>query len=217
VQGRLKALILCLNISPTITIYTLGDGAKWVKDVLDSLHPKTQFLLDYYHAASYVSNVGSLKYFTRKKLGKSKSRKYRRKLKTHGGSAIVKDLKLLRFEIGNSSMAKKDKESDRDIIDHILGYIEGRITQMNYQKARKEQRPIGSGFIESACKLIVKQRLGLSGGRFYLEAAERIMQLRCIIMMDAWEILVDQMYQKQFQIRHCKPSSSYEPVIYHAA
>ena len=76
VLERLKILISYLEIPESVTLYTLGDGAKWVKDILDSLHPNTKFLLDFYHAASYVNKVGTLKYFTREKLGKKKSKLY---------------------------------------------------------------------------------------------------------------------------------------------
>jgi len=84
---------------------------------------------------------------------------------------------------------------------------------MNYEAAIEENRPIGSGFIESACKFIVKQRLCLSGARFSLEDAERIMQLRCILMMGLWDNLIDVMYKNRFEINHCQPSSSYEPIL----
>ena len=88
-----------------------------------------------------------------------------------------------------------------------------RSEQMNYSLEIEHGRPIGSGFIESACKYVVKQRLCLSGARFCLEDAERIMQLRCLIMMQAWGELNELMFNKRFKLKHCCPSSSYEPVI----
>lgn len=217
VLEKLKKLISILKIPQSTTLYTTGDGAKWVKDVLDSLHSNSQFLLDFYHAASYVTKVGLLKYFTKEKLGSKRRKKYLSKLKKHGGQSIFNDLKSLKNQINASLLSLEEKNHDIKMIDEILGYLEDRVDQMDYKTAREESRPIGSGFIESACKQIVKQRLGLSGGRFYLEAADRIMQLRCIIMMDAWDILVDLMYKKHFKISHCRPSSSYELTIRKAA
>ena len=85
--------------------------------------------------------------------------------------------------------------------------------QMNYQLEKQHGRPIGSGFIESACKYVVKQRLCLSGAIFCLEDDERVMLLRCLIMMEAWEELVELMYKKYFILKNCCPSSSYMPVI----
>jgi hypothetical protein len=213
----LKELVNFLEISPLTPLYAIGDGAKWVKDVLESLHPNVKFLLDYYHAASYVDKVSLLKLFTKKKQGRKQGRKYRKKLKSKGGRSVIRDLKALKEEVDNSSLSEKDKKSDLLQIESALRYLEEREDQMFYTQARREGRPIGSGFIESACKLIVKQRLGLSGGRFYMEAAERIMQLRCIILMNAWELLTDLMYKKNFSVKDCQSSSSYEPVIMKAA
>lgn len=110
-------------------------------------------------------------------------------------------------------MLKKEIKSDLEIIKGIISYMEPRIDQMDYDIAVKEGRPIGSGFIESACRFIIKQRLCLSGARFSLEDAERIMQLRCLMMMGLWGEMIELMYKKRFEIKHTQPSSSYEPII----
>lgn len=213
VLKKLKKYVKNLEIPAEVTIYTLGDGAPWVKDVLDSLHSNTIFILDFYHAASYVSKVAQLKILTKVKKGAKKSRQLRSELKSKGGKIIVKRLKVIQSEIKESRLNVNDKKHDLKIISGILKYLEPRIEQMHYKTVCEMKVPIGSGFIESACKQIIKQRLGLSGGRFYLEAAERIMMLRCLIMMEAWEILIQLMYEKEFEVRHCKPSSSYEAVL----
>jgi hypothetical protein len=213
VLKRIQELISILEIPPETTIYAIGDGATWVKDVLEQLHAKTEFLLDFYHASGYVSKVSNLKYYTRHKQGVSAGKKYRKNLKTNGGKSTVASLKLLKNKIKNSEMLKQEIKSDLEIIEGIISYMAPRIDQMNYDIAAKEGRPIGSGFIESACRFIIKQRLCLSGARFSLEDAERIMQLRCIMMMGLWDKMIEVMYQKRFEIKHTQPSSSYEPVI----
>jgi len=172
-----------------------------------------QFTADFYHVAGYIGKVSELKFFTRSKQGKSSGKKFRKNLKKFGGKKMIQDLKNLRLKIQASDLGNKEKESDYQIIDKILEYMVPRMEQMNYQLEKQHGRPIGSGFIESACKYVVKQRLCLSGARFCLEDAERVMLLRCLIMMEAWEELVELMYKKYFILKHCCPSSSYMPVI----
>lgn len=210
---KLKSQISLLEIPKETTLYTIGDGAKWVKDALENLHCNVHFTLDYYHAAGYVGKTSELKYFTRHKQGKDAGRKYRRTLKNNSGKKVIKDLKNLKLKIQQSDLKIIDKKSDCEKIDKILEYMEPRNEQMNYSLEKQHGRPIGSGFIESACKYIVKQRLCLSGSRFCLKDAERVMLLRCLIMMEAWEELIEIMYNKCFTLKHCCPSSSYMPVI----
>ena len=214
VFSEIKYLFECLKIPQWIQVYGIGDGAPWVKDVLMRIHPKVEFLLDYYHLAGYASKVSELKFFTKRKQGQHQGRKYRKRLKKKGGKQIVQDLVNLTTMIKMlTNLTQNEIESDLKVIDEILSYIAPRLEHTDYPTAQNENRPIGSGFIESACKLIVKQRLCLSGARFSLEDAERIMQLRSIIFMDAWDDLVDLMYKKEFRIHHRQPSSSYQPVV----
>ncbi|MCK5686197.1 hypothetical protein KAJ27_18840 [bacterium] len=202
-----------LKIPDETTIHMIGDGAIWVKDALERLHINTKFLLDFYHAAGYIGKTANLKYYTRYKQGSQTGKKYRKNLKTKGGKHSLSSLKILRAKIKNSDLKKSEIKSDLEIIDGIISYIKPRINQMDYATAQSEGRPIGSGFIESACKFIIKQRLCLSGARFSLEDADRIMQLRCIMMMGLWDKMTETMYNKRFEIRDTQPSSSYEPVI----
>lgn len=213
VVARLQELMASLEILPEAKIYMIGDGATWVKDALERLHSNTEFLLDFYHASGHVSKVANLKFYTRYKQGTNAGRGYRIKLKTKGGKHTLSSLKILKNKIENSNLKKSEIKSDLEIIAGIISYMEPRIAQMDYSTAKEKGRPIGSGFIESACKFIIKQRLCLSGARFSLEDAERVMQLRCIMMMGLWSKMTEVMYKNRFEIKHTQPSSSYEPVI----
>lgn len=206
-----------MNIPEGTKIYAIADGAPWVQDILENIHSNVDFLVDFYHASSYVSKIGEIFYFTQNRQGRKKAKKLCSLLKKSGGYKTVSAIKAIRTKVEESEIPENKKSSDLKKIDAALQYLEPRVDYMDYQEAAINDRPIGSGFIESACKIIVKQRLGISGGRFYLEAAERIMMLRCLIMMDAWEELCHQIYRKNFFISHCRPSSTYEPVIKRAA
>ena len=50
---------------------------------------------------------------------------------------------------------------------------------MNYPSCLKKKIPIGSGVVEAACKVIIKQRMCNSGMRWTEEGAKNVLILRC--------------------------------------
>ena len=50
---------------------------------------------------------------------------------------------------------------------------------MNYSEYVSQKFPIGSGVIEAACKVIIKQRMCSSGMRWTDNGAKNILVLRC--------------------------------------
>ena len=55
---------------------------------------------------------------------------------------------------------------------------------MNYSSYVSKNLPIGSGVIEAACKVIIKQRMCNSGMRWTNEGAKNILVLRCFNQTD---------------------------------
>ena len=120
VVARLQDLVKLLNIPDDIKIYMIGDGATWVKDALERLHPNIEFLLDFYHASGYVSKVSKLKFYTQNKEGSRKGKNYRQILKKNGGKDILLKLKKLVTQIQNSNLKKTEIESDIEILNGII-------------------------------------------------------------------------------------------------
>lgn len=57
---------------------------------------------------------------------------------------------------------------------------------MDYDGARSQGFPIGSGIVGSACKQIVSERMKLLGMRWHREGAHLVMSLRCILLSNIW-------------------------------
>jgi hypothetical protein len=65
-------------------------------------------------------------------------------------------------------------------------YIQKRTRFLRYNEYASHHIPLGSGVTEAACKTIFTQRLKLSGMRWTFEGANRILNLRVILLSKTW-------------------------------
>jgi hypothetical protein len=153
----------------------IADGAKdnWL-----FLEQHTQFqILDFYHATEYLSDVSD-NGFKQKEKGTEWFKKSRHNLKHEKGSAksLLKELKEFRaLKIAEPKMKK---------IEAAITYFENHLHQMNYPEYSKKYFPIGSGIVEAACKVIIKQRLCNSGMKWKQTGAQTVLCLRCFNYTD---------------------------------
>ena len=57
---------------------------------------------------------------------------------------------------------------------------------MHYKEYRQAGYPIGSGSVESACKLVVQTRLKQAGMRWRRASAQAVLALRSMLLSDDW-------------------------------
>ena len=85
-------------------------------------------------------------------------------------------------------LGKRLKESKIKEIQSSITYFCNHQHQMEYYRYTKENLPIGSGVIEAACKVIIKQRLCNSGMKWTDNGAKTVLTLRCFNKTDGmWE------------------------------
>ena len=95
----------------------------------------------------------------------------------------VKDLLTEFIGYKNKKMSKIKKEK----LGSSITYFENNQHMMNYSEYINKNYPIGSGITESACKVIVKQRLCNSGMKWKQLGAESILCLRALnYSSDRW-------------------------------
>jgi Zn-finger protein len=163
------------KIYPNAVSIGIADGAK---DNWTFLEKHTTYqILDYFHATEYLSLSSEMRY-KQKSDGKIWLEKACHKLK-HEESGAVELLKELKGFLKNKiTEAKKEK------IKSAITYFENHQHQMNYKKYQDNKFPIGSGVIEAACKVIIKQRLCNSGMKWKDAGAKAVLCLRCINKSD---------------------------------
>jgi hypothetical protein len=148
-------------------------------------------VLDYFHATEYLSSVAqaAFKHSFEGKQWLERAKDTLREEK-NGAKELVKEMELF--------LKKRITESKKEKIKAAITYFSNHLEQMNYQQYKKDNLPIGSGVIEAACKVIIKQRLCRSGMKWTDTGAKTVLMLRCLNESDSmWE----QFWEKKCNIK----------------
>jgi len=138
-------------------------------------------VLDFFHASEYLAKVSNAA-FKRKFEGQEWLKRSCHTLKheVDGAEMLLKEMKTL--------IKKKISQDKKEAIATAITYFTNHLEQMNYPSYLSKNIPIGSGVIEAACKVIIKQRMCNSGMRWSDTGAKNILVLRCFNETDGkWE------------------------------
>jgi len=179
------------KLYPQATWAGIADGAK---DNWSFLTPHVNYeILDFYHVTEYLGKFADATIkdvFQKKKWMEETCHKLKHDEK--GAKKILKEMKR--------KEPFKNRQDLKDDISSTITYFENHIDQMDYAKYQRENLPIGSGIIESACKVIIKQRLGNSGMKWKNEGAQAVMNLRCLSRSDTvWNQVWEKIDRYGFQ------------------
>jgi hypothetical protein len=170
---------LCQTMRRTLGVggvsSALGDGAKWIWNVVREVFGKTDECLDIYHGAEHISDCGKIVF------GESGSKDWFERMRlvllSEGFPGMERELKLL------SGLTEKQQES----VDSLLEYLRGNAGRLNYAERLSSGRVIGSGLIEGACKNLVGRRLQQTGACWKLPQANRIATISAILYSNQWK------------------------------
>jgi hypothetical protein len=175
-----------------------GDNeTNYYKQVLRKMvHPVSRkklewyWIVDYYHSAQRITTLADA-LFTTERERATWARKMRKWLKKPGGGTrVLYSAAALRSWRGIA----KNKQAQFEL---AYNYIRDRLAHMNYAEFKRLGLPIGSGVTEAACKTVFTQRLKLSGMNWNHEGAQRILNLRVILLSGIW----DNAYRKMLEAR----------------
>jgi hypothetical protein len=138
-------------------------------------------VLDFFHASEYLTKA-SKSAFKRPEQASQWLQKACHTLKEEEDGAVLVLTQMKEF------LNRKIKEDKKEIIQSSITYFTNHLHQMDYYKYQQNNQPIGSGVIEAACKVIVKQRLCNSGMKWTDNGARTVLALRCFNKSDGmWE------------------------------
>lgn len=143
-----------------------------------------QQILDFYHAAEYLTKVADSVFSTslKEKTNWLDDRCHQLKHTSGAAKDILKEMESFK----ERELTKQQLKP----IDAAITYFQNNIRdkRMDYAEHVAVNHPIGSGVTEAACKTIIKQRLCKSGMRWKEKGAAMILSLRTLVKSTGrWE------------------------------
>jgi len=139
------------------------------------------WILDYYHAASYVTQLATV-LFRDEKTRQAWSRRMRRLLRdTDRG--VIRVLHSAAQYYGRKTWSKAEAKDYQEAYNYLLHHSK----EMTYSEYRRKGLPIGSGVTEAGCKVVFTQRFKQSGMTWGREGGEVILRLRLAKLSGVWE------------------------------
>jgi len=160
---------------PDVLYIGLADGAK---DNWTFLKKYTnRLLLDFYHAREYISKAASAIFGRDQTNRKIWEDDFSHDLKHKQGTAgrLIKELQKQRANLDKKNFIERDEE-----IRQVITYYKNHKNKMSYARHIKDNLPIGSGVTEAACKVLIKQRMCISGSRWKEDGASCVLALRTL-------------------------------------
>ena len=68
-----------------------------------------------------------------------------------------------------------------------VAYLFNHRHRLRYQHFRQAGYPVGSGTVESACKVVMQERMKQAGMRWSRDGAQSMLALRCVLLSDRWD------------------------------
>ncbi len=153
------------------------------------------WIVDYYHAASYVTRLATV-LFREEKTRQAWARRMRRLLRDTS-RGVLRVLHSAAQYYGRKSWSKDQEKEYHEAYHYLLRHSGA----MAYSAYRRLNLPIGSGVTEAGCKVVFTQRFKQSGMMWGLEGGEVILRLRVAELSGVW----DQVYRQYLKHRPLVP------------
>ncbi len=135
-------------------------------------------VLDFGHAAEYLTRAAQAVYGPGTQRCSEWLERWRHELRHGEPAAVLEALGRLQLEA--------DGEAKR-VIGVSLRYLQERGEQIRYAEYELLGIPIGSGVVESACKLVVEARLKGSGMHWARKSVNPMVALRNVLCGERWQ------------------------------
>ena len=163
------------GVTTTQHLGVVVDGAEWIQGFIDLHAPEAVRILDFAHAAEYVTAMGQTLGPDGPLLSGAALTQALHDLKQVGPDAVLARLRQL-----------VEQQAEAGELPKLLAYLEKRAGQMQYAHFRTAGWPIGSGSGESANKLVVEARLKGAGMHWAEQNVNPLLALRNAVCNDRW-------------------------------
>ena len=149
-----------------------ADGGAGLEEFLDVYFPRSECILDFYHAAEHLNGLAKALRPGDDEGAKALAGAWCHTLKHRGPAAVLAELRGLDLRGRRGEI----REAHR----LLVGYIEKNEHRMDYPRYQQEGLLIGSGHVEAACKAVVGQRMKGNGMRWGEGGADALCHLRAL-------------------------------------
>jgi hypothetical protein len=153
------------------TVVVLGDGAVWIRNLVEQHFCGAIHIVDFYHAKEHLHKLLQFLYPNQEKMDEQLPI-WLKWFEAGEIEKIVETAKQACLTLTEKAFDDAKKE---------IGYFEENVNRMRYAKYKDLGLFIGSGVIEAACKNVIGKRLKQSGMRWSVKGADDIIALRCSI------------------------------------
>jgi hypothetical protein len=173
-----------LKLRPDLELVAIADGAKDNWTYIDTTFPDAVKVLNFYHAAEHLKKAIDI-LFTDGKQALDLFEKYRSILRhSKKGINIVIDFLESQY----------DSNLNHEILLREINYFKSNALRCNYAEHADNNRPIGSGIVESACKTLVTKRLKCSGMAWRWKGGQAILNFRSHLKSNLFDQLWNVIY-----------------------
>jgi len=175
-----------VRLFPGVYVQACADGAEenWriAKEAGAVLGIDVDCVLDYWHGNEHASAALTLYAGADKEQAKH-DRLYWGKVLANEPKGVDRLIKALQYRVDRTD------GKTREEIEKVLNYVVGHREMMDYHSLRENNRPIGSGIQEAACKTLVSTRYKQSGMTWREEGGQGILTLRGMDQSDRWDAM----------------------------
>lgn len=162
------------RVREALRLCAVTDGAIWLQHFVDLHCPDAVRILDFPHAAEYVSAIGEGVRVHGYHLPKQWLDGVLHRLNHEGPHRVLEHLSWLCERCLDPEMDKK------------LRYLSTRVPMMQYPTFQRDHWPIGSGMVESANKVVMQMRLKGPGMRWEPTHVNPMLALRTAVCNERW-------------------------------
>jgi hypothetical protein len=155
----------------------LGDGARWIWDLVTEHYPEAIQIVDWFHATEYIAPVAKAVFGN-----------------TEQGQQWIDQVRTNLWEGElEKVIAAFDRYTEHPSAQELAGkavtYFTNNRHRMDYLTYREKGYQIGSGTVESGCKQIVSQRLKVAGAIWNKDNAVKTAKARAALLSDQWDAI----------------------------
>lgn len=164
------------RVDQAAQVCAVMDGAEWIDGFVDWQCQDALRILDFAHAAEYVSDIGQLAQAAGAVLPASWFPTQLHELKHEGPDRVLQEVRRLR-----------DEHPEVEELGKKVTYLEKREARMQYPHYRAAGWPIGSGIVESGHRVVMQARLTGAGMHWAPAHVNPLLALRMSACNDRWE------------------------------